>query len=218
MSDTILKQIRDAIIDGEIDQIGDMVEKALHEKTDVDVIMETMTDAIRFIGSEFEAHRLFLPEMILAAESMKAALEVIRPRLESSNREYLGRVVIGTVAGDTHDIGKNIVISSLIGSGFEVHDLGVDVAADDFVKAIREIDPHLVGASAYMATTAPAIGEVEKTMRDAQVRERVKFIIGGAAISEGHVAFYHADAYGKNAPDAVLKARALIEAKKGARL
>src|SRR5208282_4074095 len=158
-----------------------------------------------------EEEEVFVPEMLLAARAMKAALEILRPLLLASGAQPTGRVVIGTVKGDLHDIGKNLVAAMLEGAGFDVTDLGADVAPEKFVAAIREKKPHIVGLSALLTVTMPSIKTTIQAIEAAGIRDQVRIMIGGAPVTEEFVRESGADGYSENASTAVGVAKRLRE-------
>ena len=162
------------------------------------------------VGRRFECEEYFVPELLLSARAMKAALELIRPLLASSGAEPAGRVVIGTVKGDLHDIGKNLVASMLEGGGFEVIDLGADVAPEKFVAAAGERQADLVCLSALLTVTMPAMKTTIQALEREGLRGRVKVLIGGAPVTEQYAREIGADGYGPNASAAVQLARRLV--------
>jgi 5-methyltetrahydrofolate--homocysteine methyltransferase len=164
------------------------------------------------VGEKFRNGEYFVPEMLIAAKAMKSCLEIVRPALKSGSYKSVGKVVLGTVRGDLHDIGKNLVKIMMEGAGFEVVDLGVDVAPEKFVEAVKEHKPQIVGMSALLTTTMLAIPDTIKALESAGVRKSVKVIIGGAAITEEFAREATADAYGADAHTAAEKAKELLAA------
>ncbi|MBU1700897.1 MAG: corrinoid protein [Candidatus Eisenbacteria bacterium] len=162
------------------------------------------------IGRRFEAGLCFLPELLIAVRAMKAAMSHIRPRLAASNVKPVGKVVIGTITGDLHDIGKNIVAAMLEGAGFEVIDLGLDVPPERFIDAVRSGGAHLVGMSALLATTMPMMKGVIEALDNAGLRDQVKVMVGGAPMTQKFSDEIGADGYAADARGAVVLARHLI--------
>ncbi len=167
-------------------------------------------DAKSEVGKRFECEEYFVPELLISARAMKGALELLRPLLAARGAEPLGRVAIGTVKGDLHDIGKNLVGSLLEGGGFEVIDLGSDVAPEKFVAAVREKGANIVALSALLTVTMPSMKTTIEALRQAGVREGVKVIVGGAPVTEQYAREIGADGYGDNATAAVALARRLM--------
>lgn len=180
-------------------------------------IDEGLAKGIRIIGDLFERKEAFLPELIMAGEAMKAGTQVLMEEIRRRGLDVrkLGAVLIGTVHGDLHDIGKNIVISMLESAGFEVIDLGVDVPAEIFVKKVEELTPDVLGMSALLTTTAPGQEKVIEMLKEAGLRGKVKVMIGGAATSERWANEIGADAYAADAIEAVRKIKALLGVKEG---
>ncbi|MBK8050189.1 MAG: corrinoid protein [Anaerolineales bacterium] len=203
--------MQDAIIAGQRAPAVAAAKQALDEGYDPQsVISDGVVPAMTIVGEKFETAEFFLPEMMAAALAARGILEILRPRLAASHAEPVGRVVIGTVKGDLHDIGKNLVAMMLEGAGFEVVDLGPDVPADKFVKAIREHQPSVVGLSALLTTTAPMMRVIVNALQEAGVRDQVKVMVGGAAVSAEFADEIGADGYAPDAGAAVRKARELM--------
>ncbi|MCW5980321.1 MAG: corrinoid protein [Bryobacteraceae bacterium] len=208
-----LKKLYDAILNGDQKTAIAVTEAALAEKVDPQsLINEAMIPAMNEAGSKFECEEYFVPELLLAARAMKGSLALIRPLLAAAGAEPVGRVIIGTVKGDLHDIGKNLVASMLEGGGFEVIDLGADVAVDKFVAAVKERNPHLICMSALLTVTMPAMKTTIQALREAGVRENVKVMVGGAPVTAEYASEIGADGYADNASAAVRKARELVAA------
>ncbi len=177
-----------------------------------DLLNKHMIPALDEAGRKFEANELFVPELLLIGRAMKQALEIIRPLLAQTGAQPAGRVAIGTIKGDLHDIGKNLVASMLEGGGFEVFDLGVDVGADKFIAAIQEKGVNLIALSALLTTTMPSMKTVIDKLSEAGVRDKVKVIIGGAPVTQEFADQIGADGYSDNANGAVMVARKLLAA------
>jgi 5-methyltetrahydrofolate--homocysteine methyltransferase len=169
-----------------------------------------MMPAMAEVGRRFECSEYFVPELLMAARAMKAALELLRPLLAASGAEPAGRVVIGTVQGDQHDIGKNLVAAMLEGGGFEVTDLGVNVSPQKFVTAIREKNPQILALSALLTTTMPAMKTTIEAVVQAGLRAKVKILVGGAPITRHYADEIGADGYGDNAATSVALARQVL--------
>jgi 5-methyltetrahydrofolate--homocysteine methyltransferase len=177
-----------------------------------DLIHRYMIPAMDEAGKRFECEEYFVPELLLAARAMKGALELLRPLLAASGAQPAGRVVIGTVKGDLHDIGKNLVSSMLEGGGFEVTDLGADVSPAKFVEAVRNTGAQIVCLSALLTVTMPAMKTTIEALQQAGLRDRVKVLIGGAPVTEQFAREIGADGYGANANVAVALARQIVAA------
>ncbi len=208
-----LNKLYQAILTGDQKTAVAVTEEALAEKIDPQVLInQAMIPAMNEAGAKFECEEYFVPELLLAARAMKASLALLRPLLAERGAEPVGRVVIGTVKGDLHDIGKNLVASMLEGGGFEVHDLGADVPAEKFVAAVREKNPHLVCMSALLTVTMPAMRTTIQALKEAGVRDQVKVMVGGAPVTPDYAREIGADGYADNASSAVKKARELLAA------
>jgi 5-methyltetrahydrofolate--homocysteine methyltransferase len=184
--------------------VVDLVEEALAADIPVEeLIAEGLTAGMGVVGEKFSCREYFIPDMLASADAVGAAMEVLRPHLEAANVETRGKVVIATVKGDIHDIGKNIVGIMLKGAGYEVHDVGIDVPEDVIVEAVRNEAPDYLGLSALLTTTMTEMSVVIKALEDAGLREGLKIIIGGAAVSDEYAREIGADAFGANAFQAV---------------
>jgi len=174
------------------------------------LLFDAMIPALEEVGRRFETGEYFLPEMLVAARAMRSTMALLRPSLVASDVPAAGRFVMGTVAGDIHDIGKDMVDLMLEGAGFEVIDLGVNVPAARFIEAIQEHEPDVVGMSAFLTTTMPQVARTIQAIRDAGLRDRVRIIVGGAPITEAFALESGADGYAPDASSAVRATRALI--------
>jgi 5-methyltetrahydrofolate--homocysteine methyltransferase len=205
-----LEQLRQAIINGDAKRAVAVTEQALADQADPgDLVANYMIPAMDEVGRRFECEEYFVPELLLSARAMKGALTLLRPLLAASGAEPAGRVVIGTVKGDLHDIGKNLVASMLEGGGFDVIDLGADVSPQKFVEAVEKSGAGLVCLSALLTVTMPSMKTTIQALRDAGVRDRVKILVGGAPVTQQFASEIGADAYGVNATTAVSLARQL---------
>jgi 5-methyltetrahydrofolate--homocysteine methyltransferase len=162
------------------------------------------------VGRLFEEGEKFVPEMLISARAMQAALGLLKPHLLQADIKTAGKVIVGTVAGDLHDIGKNLVAMMLEGSGFEVIDLGTDVSPQQFVDAVREHEPQVIGMSALLTTTMPSMGATIEALKEAGLREGVKVMIGGAPITQDFADKIGADGFAPDASSASRKAKALV--------
>jgi 5-methyltetrahydrofolate--homocysteine methyltransferase len=169
-----------------------------------------MVPAMDEVGRRFEANEYFVPELLISARAMKAALDLIRPLLTARGDKPVGRVAIGTVKGDLHDIGKNLVASLLEGGGFEVIDLGVNVAPEKFIATVKEKNANIIAMSALLTTTMPAMKTTIDALKHAGVREQVKVLIGGAPITQKYAEEIGADGYSENAVGAVALAKKAV--------
>lgn len=200
----VLSKIRDAIINLDIDNIGRLCEEAVKAGVPAyEIVMNAMAKGMEVVGEKYERNEYFLAELIMAGETMKEGMKVLEPYLKTGELKKIGKVVIGTVRGDLHDIGKNIVVTLLNAAGFEVIDLGVDVPPEKFVEAVKENSPDIVGMSALLTTTMIEMEEVIKALKEAGLRNKVKIIIGGAPITEEFARKIGADAAARDAVEGV---------------
>jgi 5-methyltetrahydrofolate--homocysteine methyltransferase len=208
-----LTKLHDAILVGNFKEARAITERALAEKTDPQVLVQQyMIPAMDEVGRRYEANEYFVPELLIAARAMKASLELIRPLLIARGDKFTGRVVIGTVKGDLHDIGKNLVAAMLEGAGFEVIDLGVDVSPEKFATAIKEKQATLVAMSALLTTTMSSMKTTVDAIAAAGLRTQVKIMVGGAPVTDKYATEIGADGYSSNANSAVALARKLMAA------
>ena len=208
-----LQKLYDAVLNGDAKTSSAITRAALDEGVEpLQLVTKYMVPAMDEVGRRFECEDYFVPELLLSARAMKAALEHIRPLLVASGTEPAGRIAIGTVKGDLHDIGKNLVAAMLEGGGFEVIDLGSDVAPDRFVDAVKTRGANIVCLSALLTVTMPAMKTTIQALKDAGVRDRVKVLIGGAPVTRHYADEIGADGYGETATAAVALARELSHA------
>ncbi len=195
-----MEQLKEFIKSGDAEKAAERVKALLDEGNKPESIMKNgMISAMDEVGVLFQEGEYFLPEMLVAARAMKRSMEVIRPVLVESGVESIGKVVVGTVKGDLHDIGKNLVGMTLEGAGFEVIDLGTDVESENFVGAVKEHQPQLIAMSALLTTTMYSMKDVMEALKEAGVRERVKVMIGGAPIRQDFADEIEADYFGPDA-------------------
>lgn len=208
-----LSALKNAVITGDAKTSRSLTEEALAAGAEpLALLNDHLMPGMDEVGRRFECNEFFVPELLLAARAMKASLELLRPVLAQRGTEPVGRAVVGTVKGDLHDIGKNLVASLLEGGGFEVTDLGVNVPPEKFVAAVREKNAQVVGLSALLTTTMPGMKTTIDAFRDAGIRDRVKIIVGGAPVTQRFADEIGADGYGENAPAALSLARKCIAA------
>jgi 5-methyltetrahydrofolate--homocysteine methyltransferase len=201
----------EAILNGDAKAAAALAGAALESGMDpLELVTKLMIPAMDEVGRLFECEEYFVPELLLSGRAMRAALEVVRPHLVAAGAQPMGRVVIGTVKGDLHDIGKNLVSSMLEGGGFEVHDLGADVPPERFIGAIREHKADIVALSALLTVTMPAMKTTIEALRQAGVRDNVKVMVGGAPVTQQFANEIGADGYSDNATSAVALARRLM--------
>jgi corrinoid protein of di/trimethylamine methyltransferase len=206
-----LKQLYEAVVKGDAKATLAITQQALAEGIDpLKLVNEYMVPAMDEVGRRFECSDYFVPELLISARAMKGALDLIRPLLAARGDQPVGRVAIGTVRGDLHDIGKNLVASLLEGGGFEVIDLGVNVAPERFIATIREKNANIVAMSALLTTTMPAMKTTIEALKQAGVREKVKVLIGGAPITQKYADEIGADGYSENAVGAVALAKKAV--------
>ena len=196
--------LKEAIIGGDEGVVESQVNKALAEGAEAgDIMANGLIAGMGVVGKRFASGEMFLPEVLLSAEVMHKGLGIINPLLAKAGQKGMGKVVIGTVEGDIHDIGKRIVGFLLEGNGFEVTDLGVDVKADVFIKAIEESKPDILGMSALLTTTMPHMGEIINLLKERNLRDKVKVIVGGASVNDQFAKSIGADGYAPEAGSAV---------------
>ncbi len=196
------------------DRLIEETKKRLDEGLSPHEILDAITDSLREIGEKFESGELFLAELIVAGEAAKTVIsEYLEPSIKktSSKRESIGRIVLGTVAGDIHDIGKSIVSSMLFTAGFEVVDLGVDITPNKFVTAVREYNPEILGISALLTTTLPKQKETIEALKKNKLRDQVKVIVGGSPVNDNWVKEIEADGYSEDAIGAVKLVKKILK-------
>jgi corrinoid protein of di/trimethylamine methyltransferase len=210
---TDLNKLYDAILTGKLDMAKQVTNEAIAENIDPQVIInDYMSKAMEEVGARFEAGKAFVPELLVAARAMKGALDLLKPLMENTASAHLGKVVIGTVKGDLHDIGKNLVASMLEGCGFEVINLGVDISSERFIDALEEHNAKILCLSALLTTTMNYMREVIVALENKGIRQNIKVMIGGAPISDTFAQAIGADGYSANANSAVSLAKTLISA------
>jgi corrinoid protein of di/trimethylamine methyltransferase len=208
-----LKQLYDAVVRGDAKATQALTQEALAEGVDpLELVNQYMVPAMDEVGRRFECNEYFIPELLISARAMKAALELLRPLLSARGDQPLGRVAIGTVKGDLHDIGKNLVGSLLEGGGFEVIDLGVNVAPEQFIATINQQQANIIAMSALLTTTMPAMKTTIDVLKQAGVRDKVKVLIGGAPITQKYADEIGADGYSESAVGAVALAKKAVTA------
>jgi 5-methyltetrahydrofolate--homocysteine methyltransferase len=200
----ILGKISAAVIEGNVEGVSDMTQTALKDGLSAKEILDQgLLPGMDLVGNRFKAGDMFIPEVLLSARAMQTALSLIRPQFAASHVEARGKVLLGTVQGDLHDIGKNLVGMMLEGAGFEVTDLGKDLAPAAFVVAVREQKPDILGLSALLTTTMLIMGDTIKALQEAGIRDKVKIMVGGAPVTADFAKKIGADGHGPNAIDAV---------------
>ena len=206
-----LDSLHAAVLNGDARTAKAVTQESLAEGVEpLKLVQDYMMPAMAEVGRRFESNEYFVPELLISARAMKAALELIRPLLIASGSEPVGRVALGTVKGDLHDIGKNLVGAMLEGGGFEVLDLGVNVSPEQFIAAVKEKKANIVAMSALLTTTMPAMKTTIDALKEAGVRDQVKVLIGGAPITAGYATEIGADGYSESAAGAVSAARRVV--------
>jgi corrinoid protein of di/trimethylamine methyltransferase len=202
---TALKELVEAVVDGRDDAAVVAAKQVIAEGVAVDQVIDALTAGMRDIGEQFAQMEIFLPEMMMAARSMQAAMEVLEPEIKKSGvaTEKKGIILIGTVEGDMHEIGKHIVVTLLEVQGFEVHDIGINVNALDFVKKAQEVNADIIGASSLMTTTMPNQKDIIDILEEKGMRDQYHVILGGAPVTQEWVDECGADSWGENAGTSV---------------
>jgi len=209
----ILEQISTAVIEGDLDEISDLTEDALDEGlTADDILNKGLMPGMDHVGVEFRAGNMFVPEVLRSAKTMQTSMDILKPLLAESGVKMVGKVLLGTVKGDLHDIGKNLVGMMCEGAGFEVKDIGKDVAPEGFVEAVKEFEPDVVGMSALLTTTMRAMESTIKVLEEAGLRDKVKIMIGGAPVTQAFADQIGADGYASNAASAAELAKKFVTA------
>ena len=220
----LLEEITSNVIEGRADKnsplpeekrgmpgVKELTEKALEEGIDVeDLLNKTLIMAMRTVGSQFESGEIFIPEMLIAAQALKAGMEVLKPVIIKKELKPIGKVAIGTVKGDVHDVGKSLVKMMLEGEGFEVIDLGIDVPNEIFIKTVKAEKVQLLGMSSLLTITMMEMKNVIESLKEVGIRSRLKIMIGGAPVTEEFAEQIGADGYAIDAIRAVRKARELL--------
>jgi 5-methyltetrahydrofolate--homocysteine methyltransferase len=213
----ILKGLYDNTLIGNAPEVKDLTNQGLEEGVDPEVMLyEALIPSLEEVGARFERGDFFVPEMLIAARAMQGALDILRPLLAETGAQTVGTYVMGTVKGDVHDIGKNLVNIMLEGAGFTVYDLGVNVAPEVFVEKINEHQPDIVGFSAFLTTTMPMFKANINALEKAGIRDDVIVMVGGAPVTQEYADMVGADGYAADASTAVRLAKDLIQKKRSA--
>ncbi|MBN1431067.1 MAG: corrinoid protein [Anaerolineae bacterium] len=208
---TIINEIYQSVLDGDIEAVGAKTQSAIDDGGDIgDILNQGMIAAMTEVGRLFEEGEYFVPEMLISARAMQSGLAVLKPHLAQANVQSPGKIVIGTVKGDLHDIGKNLVSMMLEGAAFDIIDLGVDVPPDQFVSAVQEQQADIVALSALLTTTMPQMVSTIDALKAAGVRDQIKIMVGGAPITEAYAKEIGADGYAPDASRAVTLAKSLM--------
>jgi len=210
MSD-IFAELSTAVIEGDLDGIVGLTRKALEDDLDPrQVLDQGLIPGMNHVGVEFKSGRMFVPEVLLSARAMQASMDIIKPRLIETGTPMNGKMLLGTVKGDLHDIGKNLVAMMCAGAGFDVRDLGRDVDPEAFIKAAREFEPDILGMSALLTTTTRSMEKTIKALKEAGLRDKVKIMVGGAPVTQDFCDRIGADGYAPDAATAAELARKLV--------
>ncbi len=206
----LLTDISEMLQKGKINDVKALTQQAIDQGLEASVILDSLLDGMGNIGMKFKNNEVFVPEVLIAARAMNGGLQLLAPLLEAEGVEPVGKVVIGTVKGDLHDIGKNLVKMMMVGAGFEVIDLGVDVSPEKFVTAIEENNADIVAMSALLTTTMTNMKAVIEAIEEKGLRDRVKIMIGGAPVTESFAKEIGADRYTPDAASAATTAKELM--------
>jgi 5-methyltetrahydrofolate--homocysteine methyltransferase len=210
---TTYERLSTAILEGKEERVPKLVQKGLDEGlVPKDILDNGLIVGMNEVGARFKRGDMFVPEVLMAAKSMQAGLSVLRPELVASGAKLIGTIVMGTVKGDLHDIGKNLVGMMCEGAGFEVIDVGFNVEPEKFIEAIKEHQPNIVGMSALLTTTMRAMGHTIQAIEEAGLRDQVKIMVGGAPVDAEFAERIGADGYGSNAPSGSDLAKRLVGA------
>jgi 5-methyltetrahydrofolate--homocysteine methyltransferase len=206
-----LDKIKEAIVGGQHNEIEALVQSALDAALAADqIVNQAMIPGMDVVGQKFSNNEIFVPEMLVAAVTMNKGLALLKPFLQQSGAESKGKIIMCTVKGDLHDIGKNLVIMMLEGAGFEVLDMGVDMNVDSLIAAVKEIKPDVLGLSALLTPTLPEMAKVIEALEANNIRDEIKVMIGGAPVDAAFSDKIGADGYGRDAAEAVQIARQLV--------
>jgi len=215
MSEELFKEMSQSIIDGEVEEAERLAKQAIERDIDpLDAVNRGFVVGVNYVGEQFSNGEMFLPDLVLAGEAMKAAIAVLEPEMakRGTERKTLGKVVLGTVEGDIHEIGKTLVGTMLSASGFEVFDMGVDVPVASFVEKAREVEADIIGLSALLTTTMVKQRDVIEALDDVGLRGKVKVMVGGAPVTSSWTEEIGADGYSEDAIGAVAVAKRLVGA------
>ena len=208
--ESVAEKMKTAIVEGDLDEATALVQAALEQMSPTDIITQVVSPAMNKVGDLYSCGEYYVPDMLLSARAAKGVLDKVRPMLTDTDLKPLGTVVIGTVQGDLHDIGKNLVAMMLEGAGFRVVDLGIDVTPEQFAEAAEENNANMVGMSALLSTTMPQMATTIEALKKTGVRDMTKVIIGGAPVTEAYAQSIGADGYAPDAASAVHVAKKLL--------
>ena len=207
----LLRKISEELQKGNFKDVAKLAQEALNAGIDPSKILnDGLVAGMDVVGEKFRKEELFIPEVLIAVKAMHEGMEILRPKLVETGAKLVGKIVLGTVKGDLHDIGKNLVGMFFEGAGYQVIDLGIDVTSEKFVEAVKTNQPNMVGLSALLTTTMPKMKEVIESLAEAGLRKSVKVIIGGAPVTEKFARDIGADGYALNGGEAVAKAKTLL--------
>jgi corrinoid protein of di/trimethylamine methyltransferase len=216
--DELLELMQEDLYDGYADEVVEEVNEALSRgMTPYEVLTQGLVAGMEVVGVDFRDGILFVPEVLMAAKAMKAGMELLRPLLAETGAPTIGKMVIGTVKGDIHDIGKNLVVMMMEGAGFEVFNLGINNSVEDYLAAIHEHQPDILGMSALLTTTMPYMREVINALKEEGIRNDIIVLVGGAPLNDAFAEDIEADAYCRDAAVAVEKAKKLIQIKRSSK-
>jgi 5-methyltetrahydrofolate--homocysteine methyltransferase len=209
----LYERLSTAILEGDVKKTPNLVQKALgKELVPKDILDNGLVVGMNEVGVRFKRGDMFVPEVLMSADAMQAGMKILRPELVASGAKLIGKILLGTVKGDLHNIGKNLVGMMCEGAGFEVIDIGFDVEPEAFIEAIKEHQPDIVGMSAMLTTTMRAMGHTIKAIEEAGLREQIQVVVGGAPVDAEFARRIGADGYGSNAPSGVDLAKQLVGA------
>jgi len=207
----ILADLAKALEEGDSSQVKDLTARALQEGTALTrILKEGLFAGMDVVGAKFKNGDFYIPHVLIAARAMQAGMEILKPHLIAAGTKPAGKFIIGTVQGDYHDIGKNLVAMMLQGKGFEVIDLGINVPTEKFVQSLRDNDANILGMSALLSTTLPFMGETIEAIKNAGLRDKIKIMVGGGPVTQAYAEKIGADGYGQDATTAAENALALL--------
>ena len=210
----MIDSIKEMVVSGKFNDIEAEVQRAVDSGADLNsLINEALIIAMDIVGKKFADNEIYVPEMLVSAKTMKMGLDIIKPLLQSGEAEHRGTIAMGTVKGDLHDIGKNLVTMMMEGAGFKIIDLGVDVKIEDLIDTVKKEEADVLGLSALLTTTMPEMQKVIEALEEAGLRNQLKVIVGGAPIDQGFADKIGADGFGADAVEAVQLAREMIVGK-----
>ena len=205
-----LNELKESLIGGKAPQVKELTQAAVNEGIPIpEILNQGLIAGMAVVGKKFKANEFYVPEVLIAARAMHAGMDILQPLLAKSGVKPVGKIAVGTVKGDLHDIGKNLVVMMLKGAGFEIDDLGIDVPAEKFVEAAKS-GSQIIAMSALLTTTMPGMAEITKALKEANLTAQVKTMIGGAPVTQSYADEIKADGYAPDASSAVDKAKELL--------